>query len=264
MTPYMTRMPLGFGPANGPRHVPDRQSGENRRIRLEVTARVDGLEPLLAEDMALPADPVVVVEAHYLSDLRWLAGRGYNIVRVRVPVLVGGRAFDYLPVLWENLPDAIMTGREELGYPKLYAEIPGHTHTGGASRGSASWDGFTFVDLAVRDLVETSPGERNPHTPRPEGVLVRKYIPRTGGAGADADYVTMTPAGAQPPVVERAWTGSGRFAFHSATFAQLPTLHHVVNRLAALDVREFVDARILHTRGDGDLSAQCIVDGGPA
>ena len=37
---------------------------------------------------------------------------------------VTARSVSFLVVLWENLTDPILTGREELGFSKIYCEIP--------------------------------------------------------------------------------------------------------------------------------------------
>ena len=44
-------------------------------------------------------------------------------------------------VLWENLTDPIITGREELGYPKIYGELPEPRHLNDTISCSASWLG---------------------------------------------------------------------------------------------------------------------------
>lgn len=43
----------------------------------------------------------------------------------------------FLAVVWKNLADPIITGRDEIGHPKLYDEI------------AAGWMGFRFLDVMV-------------------------------------------------------------------------------------------------------------------
>lgn len=55
------------------------------------------------------------------------------------------------PVLWEAAPDAITTGRERLGFPKTYADIPeiDRDREKGTASCSALWVGFRFFDIAL-------------------------------------------------------------------------------------------------------------------
>jgi hypothetical protein len=99
--------------------------------------------------------------------------------------------------LWEGLPDAVLTGREELGFPKLFADIPEPAidRQRGSAGGKASWFDHTFCQIGLTGL-RAAPGERKlpggggPH-------MWFKYMPRTGtsgGLGADIAYVTTSQA----------------------------------------------------------------------
>lgn len=161
-------------------------------------------------------------------------------------------------MLWENLADPIISGREEIGQPKLYAEItdPVPDTDIGAATVTASWDGYRFLELGVQDLTE-APATLNESRP----VLYLKYIPRTGDWGApDACYATLTPAGSARGTVVRGWLGRGSIAFHRATFEQLPTLSHVVNALADLAPLEITGAGAHETLGGGDYRDQRILE----
>ena len=59
-------------------------------------------------------------------------------------------------MLWENLADPIMTGREELGFAKIYAEMPPPVMIGGNYSAVATWQGFRFFEIEATDLSETS------------------------------------------------------------------------------------------------------------
>ena len=58
----------------------------------------------------------------------------------------------FLTVLWEDLADPILSGREELGFSKLYAELPDPWEFHGTTRFAASWLGYTFCDMEVSDM----------------------------------------------------------------------------------------------------------------
>jgi hypothetical protein len=95
--------------------------------------------------------------------------------------------------MWENLADPIITGRGEIGQPKLYAEIPGLRAVGASYHCEASWMGFRFLDVRVTER-PASTHESNPG-PAMQGTLMLKYVPRTGAWGdADICQVSFTPA----------------------------------------------------------------------
>ena len=52
-------------------------------------------------------------------------------------------------MVWENLADPIITGRCEIGHPKLYAEIAEPRRYNGAQICAAGWMGFRFLELEV-------------------------------------------------------------------------------------------------------------------
>jgi len=83
-------------------------------------------------------------------------GRGYTMIHVWWPVIcerdeVTGR---FLAVMWENLADPIITGRGEIGQPKLFAEIPDWRLVDGTYCCEASWLGLRFLDLRATELDE--------------------------------------------------------------------------------------------------------------
>jgi len=62
-----------------------------------------------------------------------------------------------------------------------------------------------------------------------------KYTPRTGAWGeTDLCQVTLTPAADPDNHIEQRQKGVGTVRFHKADWSDLPTMHHVVNALAAL------------------------------
>lgn len=281
------RMPAVFGPAAGPRQKADgtpwsaEETGTMRQEWATVRhlARRDQLERILPPGFALRGDPEVLVQLGWFHDLYWLAGRGYGIVNVMIPTTYRGRDEtidgDFMPVIWEGLADAIITGRDELGFPKLVADIPGidHDEHAGTVAGLASWLDFTFFTMSLRGLTEQAApsGDQSP-------ILTYKYVPRTsvgGQGGADIAHVTTgapapgTVATSAPPISTRTWVGEGTFAWNRATFAQLPTTHQIVNGLADLEVVELRGATYtqatfpgIAVAGDGQRAVEPRPDAG--
>jgi acetoacetate decarboxylase len=251
------RMPTHFGPAFGPRQVPDDVVVDPKRSprRLSVAASFltdpVALEQHLPEGFTLAGEPVVTVEFHHMTDIDWLAGRGYTMIWVGWPATFRGsrdRATGkFLAVVWENLADPIITGRDEIGHPKLYAEIAEPRRFNGVQICTAGWMGFRFLELEVSQLYDT---EQDRQGAVSDEILMLKYIPRTGAWGeTDLCQVTLTPAGDPDKHIEQRQTGAGTVRFRKASWSDLPTMHHVVNALAALPVIEARGGAVTLSRG---------------
>ena len=264
----MYRMPTHFGPRAGPRRGPDGRKFECRDNPFSTTFSVtflsnaEQLERFLPPGFALDGEPLVTVSASYMTEIEWLAGRGYNTLGVSFPVRYEGEvdhlSGNFLTVLWENLADPILTGREELGFAKIYCELPAPTRLRGQHHVIASWLGFKFLDLYVDDLREQSRAEIDQLSSG--GTLHYKYIPRTGEWGkADAAYAVYTP-GATPNrrILER-HVGAGRLQFHRARWEDMPTQYNIVNAFAGLEIREYRGASLTKAVGGKDLSDQRIL-----
>ena len=272
----MYRMPTHFGPSLGPRQGPDGRKFPCKGVPKTTTVSVSflsdraQLEDLLPEGFAVGAEPVVTVAASYMKEIEWLAGRGYNILGVSFPAVFEGEADraagNFLTVLWENMCDPILTGREELGYAKMWAEIPEPIAYGGTVHCSANWMGFRFLDMKVENLEQLSAADapaskgETPDDGTLRGVLHYKYIPRTGEWGsADVSYPVLTPAETPNLKVEASWACEGTVAFHRAAWEDMPTQYPIVNAFAELEIREYRGAKLVKTAGSKDLGDQRIL-----
>jgi hypothetical protein len=63
--------------------------------------------------------------------------------------------------------DPITTGREELGFCKLYADLPDAITEGSSRIHTASWFGKEFLRLEISGLVDTEPSQAPAHSLRP-------------------------------------------------------------------------------------------------
>lgn len=257
----MFRMPICFGPAPGPRNLPhDRE--DQRYLKdtttLSLSARSDPslLAAMLPASFTLSGEPRIGVTFMMFRNIGWLAGRGYNIVVIGIPARWDGketREGHFVPVVWESMADPIITGREELGWSKIYADVADLEPDGGGWRTHAEWEGFRFLEAEATDF---SPGEPDP----PKPMMFSKYMPRTGEWGtADVSYATITAPDGPPPRPVSSEIGTGRFAFHPARWEDMPTQYPIVNTLAALPLDDFGPARLVRTSGGGDGSGQRIL-----
>ena len=284
----MYMMPTHFGPAAGPRQGPEghgfdcRDTPRSTSYSVRFLTRAEQLDALLPAGFRLAGEPVVTVTVSYLTEIEWLAGRGYNTLGVSFPAEYAGKRDrvrgPFLAVLWENLADPILTGREQLGFSKIYCAIPPPIVLNGETRCAAEWLGFTFMDMRLTDM-EKAPAEAEgkaaeDKTPVEKGngaeigedravltgTLHYKYIPRTGEWGeTDTEYAVLTPSAAPNRRVTAQWNGEGKVRFHRAAWRDLPTQYHIVNAFEELEQIAVRGASIVETVGGKDLSDQRVL-----
>ena len=271
----MYLMPTHFGPMSGPRQGPGGAMGafsvdqrKSRTYAVSFLSERDQLEALLPEGFELVGEPVVTVAQTHMTEINWLAGRGYNVLGVTVQARFNGARDQatgpFLLVLWENLTDPILTGREQLGFSKIYCELPEPVIHGGDTHCTASWLGFRFMDMKLTNMAEVkAPEVAAPQAPADgslQGTLHYKYIPKTGEWGeTDAEYAVLSPLNPalRPPT--GLWRGEGSVTFQRARWEDLPTQYMIVNALHELEVKEYRGATIEHRVGGRDLIDQRIL-----
>ncbi|HET9703479.1 MAG TPA: acetoacetate decarboxylase family protein [Vicinamibacterales bacterium] len=266
------RMPTHFGPATGPRKGPDRKafdwtnSPKSTVLSVSFLGKRDQMQKLLPPGFTINGEPLVTVSMTYFTEIAWLAGRGYNTLGVSFPVTFTGKqdkaTGTFLLILWENLTDPIITGREELGFSKLYAELPPARMFADTARMTASWLEFPFMEMELTGLtqVQLPVSPASPASPALRGQMHYKYMPRTGEWGkADASYAVITPAGGSTQRTLEMWRGKGSVKFHRARWEDMPTQYMIVNAFADLEIVEFRGATLTKSVGGKDLSDQRII-----
>ena len=257
------RQPRVFGALPGPRNVPldKRNLPDNMNVvTVSGSALTDAaaLGELLPPRCRLHGEPLLTVSIAYLRNIGWLAGRGYNIVSVDFPIAFDGEegrlTGKFTPVLWESLADPIITGREELGFSKLYAQIPEPIVLANSYRASASWEGFRFFELEANDLVETA---AKPETPALDGSFHYRFMPKVGAQGeADAEYMAFIPGAISGPGangITKRLAGKGAFRFLPARWEDVPLQYPIINALAELPLREFRGASVSFSTATGSI-----------
>ncbi|MEX0735182.1 MAG: acetoacetate decarboxylase family protein [Steroidobacteraceae bacterium] len=264
-------MPTHFGPSVSPRQGPDGRpfdwsAFEWLRISAIFPSPPDRLERYMPPGFEPMPDPDIAITFSYTRNVPWLAGRGYNTFGINVPVYFRGKnrmePGSMTMVLWENLAEPIITGREELGFSKLFCDLPDARQEAGGITCQASWMGFRFATLHVRELVKVDVGSLpDPSTTRTKGQLLHyRYMPATGDWGAAAvQEVTMTPC-LQGGTTVRAESGRAKLQWNVPTWEDMPTQHRIVQSLAEVVSGEASHAEIVLTRGvDASLRNQCVV-----
>lgn len=262
-------MPTHFGPALGPRQGPNgrrfecKDNPKSTSISVSFETNPDQLSALLPEGFELDA-PIATVTLTHMKEIEWLAGRGYATLGLTIPATFRGKEDavhgPFLTVLWENLADPIITGREDIGFSKIYCELPEPRFCNGEAHGMAAWLGFQFMDISVKNMQENTEDEGASASKPVDGMLHYKYVPRTMDWGeSDVAYAVMTPATGSNSRVVEAWTGQGSVTWHRARWEDLPTQYSIVNTFANFDIKCFVNGSVTKTVGGKDLSDQRIL-----
>jgi hypothetical protein len=288
------RAPLSFGPSPSPRQdhygrpIPSHDAQfTTYSVRFRSSATY--LKTLFPRPEFSFARPGTVAQASFkcteLRDMRWLGGGGYRFLGLWIHGVQYTRKTDgstvhgsFLAVLFESLADPILTGRDELGMPKVFCDIDvegGGPEGKGETSIQCSWRGTPFLRMLLgalqeddgkkNDKAETAPpvaaGPVGP-PPKEEGTLVYRYVPAVGKPGqADAEYAVLmregeaAPASSTPRVLEKtSRSEESRIEFVPTDWQSLPTLHHIVSGLAEIPVYEIVEAKVEEGHGVDDLS----------
>ena len=167
-----------------------------------------------------------------------------------------------MPLLFESLTDPIVSGREELGMPKLYSSIDIHRREK-AYRINTGWEGAIWGNFVWEGLEESDPAAESGKISGEDddGILVYRYIPSVGRDNkgkAEAEYPVFVPYAEDnvQPQTRRVWNAAkGSFKIDAMDWEALPTLHHIISRLVELPVYEVVSAKIVEGVGVPDVGA---------
>jgi hypothetical protein len=281
--PYW-RMPIAFGPMPGPRqtHLGVPRDGTNSTfttasIKFKTSRTVlQNLFPPGRKGWRFTS-PETVAYASFsqttLGKMEWLGGSGYRHIGLYVHgveyVKDDGSVVQgtYLPILFESLTDPIVSGREELGMPKLYTSVDVYRRSH-SYRIRTGWEGALWGNFLLEDLVEVDPstttgalsGEAD------AGILAYKYIPKTGrenknvAAEEYAIFDAFAKAVPTPRPQKVYTTKKASIQIDPLDWEQLPTLHHVISRLAEVPVFEIVGAKVVEGTGVPDVSGAAPIE----
>lgn len=266
------RMPLGFGNTPGPRQdIRGLRQPSAAQTFVTATIRFRSsrtfLQNLFPNESFRFKSPATIVQASFkatrLGNMSWLGGGGYDHFGLYLHDVMykkrDGSVADgtYLPVLFENLTDPILSGRDELGMPKVFCDLDVQ-HEGSSYNLQASWRGTKFASFAIENLQAPKADEAAPK-PDPR-TLVYKYVPAVGQPGkADVEYPVVISHDAEGEVVSkienRETSTKASISFETPDFNQIPTLHHIVSKLAEIPIYGIVEASVVRGTGVTDLSA---------
>ncbi|MDH3304542.1 MAG: acetoacetate decarboxylase family protein [Gammaproteobacteria bacterium] len=215
----------------------------------------DELAAYLPDPFAIANEALITVTYACSKKIDWLAGHGYNLISVNAAARFNGEEDQlegsYALVVWENLADPILTGRELTGIPKIFADIPDHSVVDGKWHCTASHFENRILDMSIGDLTpptieeiaaaqKARAGKDNP--------MGWRYLPAVGGFGAAISEPTTFPS---ENVITEAFVGDGQIDWNHLTWEQNPTQFHIVNALANLPILEYRPAIV--TKGSSNL-----------
>jgi acetoacetate decarboxylase len=247
-------MPAHFGP----RHIGGKASGWYRDVTMMVVSYLtdaDKLAAYLPAPFEVAEEALITVAYACNREVDWLAGHGYNLIAVNAAAIYRGEKEQvegsYTLVMWENLADPILSGRELTGIPKVYADIPDHSVIADEWRCHASHFGHKIVDMTIDGLRTPTQAEAEAAEAAQQGKdnpMGWRYLPGVGGFGTAVSEITTFPS---ENVYTEAQVGNGTVDWQQLTWEQNPTQYHIVNALAGLPILEYRPALV--TRGSANL-----------
>jgi acetoacetate decarboxylase len=204
----------------------------------------------LFEPFRPDAVPLVTICAQKCEDVDWLAGHGYNLVGVDVAAVFDGNVDrgvhgGFCVVMWENMCEPIIGGREHSGVPKIFADIEVIDRGPAGCHVHVSRFGHRFMEFSVTDPVplDRPACDRLERARKDATWMCYKYIPSLENDGPDVSYATVYPSSGQ---CSAAWNGKGAVKISRATPRQAPTQSECINLLAELPVKEIRSASVVH------------------
>ena len=248
------RMPLIMG-AQWVGETPRFLYQQTEVVALQYFTDPDAIRALLPYCYKLGKEPIVTVLFGYNNGLDFMAGGGYSLAAVQVSTRFEGEQDqvegDYILVMFENQAWPMICGREDLGIPKLYADIsPIKIYPDRSLRCEASyWGHLLFslelsppkkqnkiVKLVAKKMINSRPW------------LAYKYIPSLDGP-PDADYPTISYNDTD---IDDLWFAKkGKVNFGNATNNEIGQIKILIDALKTLPILHVKQA--LHFQGSAVL-----------
>ncbi|KAI1616482.1 hypothetical protein EDD37DRAFT_618243 [Exophiala viscosa] len=280
------RMPIAFGPMPGPRQNHQGVGRQSEHSTFTTASIKFKTSRTVLQNLFPPGNkkyrfksPGTVAYCSFsqthLDQMEWLGGSGYKHIGLYIHgveyVKDNGDVISgtYMPILFESLTDPIVSGREELGMPKLYSSIDVYRHGSESYRINTGWQGSmwgNFVLEGLKPVSDVGAISGNLSGEADDGILVYRYMPKVGrtnkGQSAEEHAVFVPFKEDMPqPQSKRVWQASkASFKIDAMDWNALPTLHHVIARLQEIPVYEIVGAKVVEGTGVPDVGAARRID----
>jgi len=188
------------------------------------------------------------------SNVGWLAGQSYNELAFYIHSVQGkeqkaGSFPDsaFLVVSFVDSPDVLARGRENPRLPMVFCNFDTWS-LGDRREITALWNNWAICKMEFRDIEEVTEKELVPDP----AVLTHRYFPGMG-AGAqpapDSIICLSRKDFNQPGATRRKTCVDSALNVVDHSPQELPTLHHILERLAELPILEIVDSYIIEGTG---------------
>jgi len=214
----------------------------------------DAVAALLPKPFEVADEPIVTAYFSKCGKVDFLAGGGYNIFGLNLSAACNGRkdsiVGNYALVLWENNTIPITLGRELLGAPKLYGDIPDPFRIGNDWRGQVSENGNLLAEISVRNVVEIAPEtvQMMEQMANAHPWMSWKYIPNGDGLNADVSRPMLIPSKTR---ITRAYSGEPELRVYTAVWERCPVSSQVMDVISTLTIKEYRGGFVTH--GSSDL-----------
>ena len=122
------QMPLIMGPQFNKNPLSRLSYPQSENIAIQYKTNYKAARSLVPECYIVDKEPTVTVIFGYHKGLEFLAGNGYSLAAFQISAKFVSEEYqiegDYIPIMFENQTLPILGGREYLGVPKLFADIP--------------------------------------------------------------------------------------------------------------------------------------------
>ena len=245
-TDKIYQMPLSIGPLFDREDRPRNVYSQAESLMLQYRTDPDAARELIPDCYTVGEEPTVTITFGDYDGVDFMAGGGYRTATFGVSARFDGQEDhiegQYILVVGEDKTIPILGGREQLGVPKVFADIsPVRTLPGGTLRCDASlWGHFLFgIELEpVRKrnaIVRAAAARQANRYPW----LCYKYIPSFDGP-PDASYPTVVWFDLR---IDQLWLGTeGTVRFGDAGEDELSYAARLVDGLKTLPVLEITSA----------------------
>ena len=245
-------MPLIRGPLWGQDNLPRHVYASVESLMLQYETDPDAIPPLLPEPFKPGKSPTVSVLFNDTNGVDFMVGGGYRLAAISVAAQFDGEVGhldgDYVLVMPENSTLPILSGREWLGMPKIFADISsirilndGHLRCEASLRGHLLFGIDIAPPLKEQNvLIRKTASAQSTKTP----AFGYKYIASLDGP-PDADYPTIMWNDVS---IKELWLGKGgEFYFGNPTENDIGDFKPVLDALKSLAVRKV--KQTVHWRG---------------
>ncbi len=244
-------MPVSIGPVKG--QAVAKYEDVTTLTALYLTEK-DAVSSLLPRQFEIADEPIVVVYYSKCGSVDFLAGGGYNIFGINLPAVFNGHkdsiAGNYAFVLWENNTIPILLGRELLGVPKVYGDIPDPSRIGNDWRAHVSENGNLLAEVSVRNAAEISQDtiQMMEQMANSHPWMSWKYLPTGNGLNWEYSRPMLIPSKTK---IKTAFSGEPTLSFFRPAWEQCPIGSQIMEVVSTLKVKEYRGGFV--TSGSSDL-----------